>query len=207
MNYKHYILTRFNYPDDYPHLEERFKIFYNFTKPSFEAQTNTNFTWFILINPHHEKLFQPFKNINVELVPKWDVYQSPTDYLLTSRVDCDDVLHQDYVSTIQELFLQDQSTRVIDGPGYRYVNKTKEVYTYYTRYSKRTTSPFSTLVAPFRDKLTVMCEKHGSLPQRFKVQFHDKKLWLQHIHDYNILMRGVGEKKINLDLKNFNINL
>lgn len=207
MKFKHYILTNFCYNDDYPHLKERFEIFHNFTKPSFEAQTNINFTWLIRINPNHEKLFQPFKNINVELVSEWDVYKLSTDYLLTSRIDCDDAIHQDYVKNIHELFNQDQSTRVIDGPGHRYINKTKEVYTYYNRYNTHTPSPFSTLVAPFKDKLTVMCEQHGRLAKRFKVQFHNKKLWLQNIHDHNKLMTGVGEEKINLDLAKYNIKL
>lgn len=207
MEFNHYILTGFAYPDDYPYLKERFDIFYNFTKPSFEAQTNTDFTWLIKINPNHRDLYGTFSNIKVEFVSQFPTHVTPTEYVLTSRVDCDDAIHQNYVKNIHELFNQDQSTRVIDGPGYRYISKTKEVYTYYNRYNARTPSPFSTLVTPFKDKLTVLCEMHGNLSQRFKVQFHDKKLWLQNIHDHNKLMTGVGEKKIDFDLKNFNINL
>ena len=207
MRFKHYILTRFSYPDDYPYLEERFKIFHNFTKPSFESQTNTNFTWLIKINPNHKDLYGDFKNINTELISSsLNAHLVPTKYILTSRVDCDDAIHQDYVKNIHELFNQDQSTRIIDGNGYRYISKTKETYTF-NRYSNHRPSPFSTLVAPFEDKLTVMCEQHGHLAKRFKVQFHDKKLWLQNIHDHNKLMRGIGHEKINLNLKGFNITL
>ena len=206
MDYQHYILTRFAYPEDYPHLEERFKIFYNFTKPSFEAQTNTNFTWLIKINPNHKDLYGTFNNIKVEFVSQFPTHATPTGYVLTSRVDCDDAIHQDYVKNIQDLFLENQSTRIIDGNGYRYISKTKEIYTF-NNYNTKVSSPFSTLVCPFKDKLTVLCEKHGDLSKRFKVQFHDKKLWLQNIHEYNKLMTGVGHEKINLDLKDFNVNL
>lgn len=208
MQFKHYILTSFAYGNNYPYLKERFKIFHNFTKPSIEAQTNKNFTWVIQTNPSHKHLFEPFNNIDVIFISsKPSPFQVPTDYLITTRIDCDDAFHQDFVKTIQEEFIKDQSTRIIDGPGHRYISKTKEVYTYYDRYHEKKPSPFSTLVSPFKDKLTVLCEQHGRLAKRFKVQFHNKKLWLQHIHDHNKLMTGVGEEKINLDLTEYNINL
>ena len=101
MDFNHYILTRFFYPDSYPHLEERFKIFNSFTKPSIEAQTNTDFTWIISINPKHKSLFTPFKGIKVEFHTEkvkrfrsgFDSYPFNTlNYLITSRVDNDDAL-------------------------------------------------------------------------------------------------------------------
>ena len=209
MEFKHYILTNFSYSNDYPYLKERYKIFHNFTKPSIEAQTNKNFTWVIQTNPFHEHLFEPFNNIDVVFTqtPKQIPFQIPTDHLITTRLDNDDAFHQDFIKSIQEKFIENQSTRIIDGPGHRYISKTKEVYTYYNRYHKKTPSPFSTLVSPFKDKLTVWCEQHGRLARRFEVQFHNEKLWLQHIHDHNKLMTGVGEKKIDLDLTEYNINL
>jgi len=209
VKFKHYIFTRFTYPPDYPYINERIKIFHEFTKPSFESQTSNNFTWLISINRHYDykNLLGPFKNINVEFVSKFDAFKSLTDYVLTSRIDNDDIIHQDYVAHIQELFLKNQSTRIIDGPGYRYLNKTKEIYTFYNFYSKNKCSPFSTLVCPYKQNLTVFCANHGQLSQKFDVEFHDKKLWLQHIHNTNALMKGGGEQQIQLDLTPFNINI
>lgn len=203
MEFKHYILTRFAYPDNYSHLKERFELFHKFTKPSFEAQSNTNFTWLIRINPKHEELFQPFKNINVKLVPEWDAYQSPTDYVLTSRVDCDDIIHPDYVSNIQKLFLQDQSTRVIDGPGYRYTINSNQFWEQNV-YQQKRPSPFSTLVCPFEAKSIVMDNMHDRLHTKYSVQFHNKRLWVQVIHNHNKLMTGGGQKLIDIsNLKPF----
>tara|TARA_Y100000385_G_scaffold201871_1_gene209059 strand:+ start:358 stop:981 length:624 start_codon:yes stop_codon:yes gene_type:complete len=206
MKFKHYILTRFAYPDDYPHLKERFELFHRFTKPSFEAQTNTNFIWLIKINPNHKDLYGTFDNIDVVLDPQHNAFQIPTDHVLTSRVDCDDVIHPNYVSNIQELFLKDQSMRVIDGPGYRYTINSNQLWNKNT-YHQRRPSPFSTLVCPFETKESVMGKMHDRLHTKYQVQFHNERLWVQIIHDHNKLMKGGGEELTDISyLKSFNIN-
>lgn len=208
MNFNHYILTRFFYPDSYPHLEERFKIFNSFTKPSIEAQTNTNFTWIISINPKHKSLFTSFKDIKVVFHTgdlSFRSYSFNTlDYLITSRIDNDDALHQDYVANVQELFLQDQTTRVIDGSGYRYRDNKGWLY---DRYSSKEPSPFSTLISAPGKKDIVLDEQHLHLPKKYNVQFHNKKLWLQNIHSFNVRMKPGIEQVANIDLTPFNLAL
>jgi len=54
MKLKHFLITRFNYADDYEHLEQRIELFRRYTMPSIYAQTIKNFEWLIIGQPSFE---------------------------------------------------------------------------------------------------------------------------------------------------------
>ncbi|MDA7648743.1 putative rhamnosyl transferase [Akkermansiaceae bacterium] len=164
MDYKHYIITIFNYPNDYPHLKERFNIFNNFTKPSIEAQSNKNFTWIILANPNHISLFNEFKGVDAHIV-KGEIHNQrlPSvssiakaiypfinskplpQYIISTRICNDDAIHEDFIKLTQEKFLNNISSRLLDYKGYRYLVNTKTLYTQ-EKYHSKFPSPFCSLV-------------------------------------------------------------
>lgn len=232
MNYTHYIITRFNYPNDYPYLSERFDIFNKFTKPSLEAQTNKNFIWLIITNPNHISLFSKFNQINVKVIPSiepypsWSVVYSTinknplTEYIISTRICNDDAIHKDFVKSIQNEFLLNPTSRILDSKGYRYLIDTKILYTQ-DKYNQNFPTPFCSLVYKNNYKLISANYKDQSLPSLIMEKAHDtlhkfypvtifteQRMWCQTIHGYNKLMKGEGNEIVELSkLKDFNIKL
>jgi hypothetical protein len=129
MKYKHIILTRFNLQYDLLSdihiqdnwLEERFRLFEQYCFPSIIAQTNQQFDWVILLSDQTPKNYilritqhtNSYKNIHLELCSYYEdvnilyktiglKYIQDYDYLLSTRVDNDDMLAKDFVATLQK---------------------------------------------------------------------------------------------------------
>ena len=125
MKYKHIILTRFNLQYDLLSdihiqdnwLEERFRLFEQYCFPSIIAQTNQQFDWVILLSDQTPKNYilritqhtNSYKNIHLELCSYYEdvnilyktiglKYIQDYDYLLSTRVDNDDMLAKDFVA-------------------------------------------------------------------------------------------------------------
>jgi hypothetical protein len=219
MNYKHYIFTRFNYPSDYGYLNKRLDIFNKITFPSFLNQTNKNFTWLISVNPIHKDLFNSFldRGINIQIIEEVEPSpflsflnkESQVNYLITSRIDNDDAIHKDYIQTIHESFSQDQSTRIIDGNGYRLLENNEQYY--FNCYHPKFISPFSTLIYkdpqyPIDSSSTIFASMHTQLHHKFsKIEFIPNRNWIQYIHDSNISNKGRGHEKTSINFKDFNL--
>lgn len=108
-------------------LEERLGIFLKFCFPSVLNQSKKNFIWFFYIDkctPYSvkkklEEAFKPFGFI-ILIEHEYDDFEifkfiqqdidlylgKGFDYLISSRVDTDDMLHRDYISTVQVFFSQ-----------------------------------------------------------------------------------------------------
>lgn len=123
MKLKHIIYTRFsNNPFgfdektllDENRLKSKLDIFLKMTYPSITNQSVSNFEWILLV---HEKIpkniYDELLKLNLKVV-KNDEYSnltrwtfenfdfSDTDYLITTRIDDDDLLHTNAVKQIQE---------------------------------------------------------------------------------------------------------
>lgn len=106
-------------------LFERIEIYKKFCLPSILNQSNKNFEWFFYIDSETpekartclEKEFAPFPfikllahhfdsfNITKQLKSDIDKYLgSDFDYLISSRVDTDDMLHMNYIKYVQNRF-------------------------------------------------------------------------------------------------------
>ena len=129
MNYKHIILTRFNLQYDLQSdihiqdnwLEERFRLFEQYCFPSIIAQTNQLFDWVILISDQtpnnyllrltqhtksHKNIYieqcSYYEDVNILYQAIGSKYVQGYDYLLSTRVDNDDMLAKDFVETLQQ---------------------------------------------------------------------------------------------------------
>ncbi|GAB3219687.1 hypothetical protein J0A67_04875 [Algoriphagus aestuariicola] len=106
-------------------LLERFEIFRKYCFPSVVKQSNLNFTWMIyvdsettpavynslkeLITPYPFILLvkRKFSHFSLKLVINEDIHQyfgQEFGYLISSRVDTDDMLHWDYIQSVQQRF-------------------------------------------------------------------------------------------------------
>ena len=130
MTYRHIILTRFNLQyalESDIHiqtawLEERFRLFEAYCLPSIIGQTNQNFTWIILVHDQTptiyqqrlEQYVQTYPVIKVEYCSYYDdiniLYQNigrkyieHYDYLLSTRMDSDDMLDCNIICSISKI--------------------------------------------------------------------------------------------------------
>lgn len=106
-------------------LQERFVIFQRYCFPSVINQSNLNFTWMIYVDSETssevlaglKKMVEPFPFImliqrefphfSLKLILNEDILNflpGDYEYLISSRVDTDDMLHRDYIKEVQDRF-------------------------------------------------------------------------------------------------------
>lgn len=128
MDYKHLILTRFNLqfdPQSNIHIQpnwlnERFRLFEAYCLPSIIRQTNQRFDWVIFLSDQTPEIYQQYlkqltqaySNIHIELCPYLEnfnhfyknigeKYLGNHNFLLSTRIDSDDMLANNYVEILQ----------------------------------------------------------------------------------------------------------
>ena len=139
MDYRHFIITRFNlkFPgnvwekdrlgnsvltDEW--LASRVDLFMKYCLPSVQKQSNRNFQWLIYFNTGtKEAVLQHFRdlelkntNLRILLADGYDDFMKrycsdvlsycddSTEYIITTRLDNDDIVHRDFTARIQEVF-------------------------------------------------------------------------------------------------------
>lgn len=149
----HLVLTRFNLAihfeckkrygtqcPDFPwiseeYLERRFKIFEQYTYPSFRNQTDQNFKWVVLFHintPHRfkqqiEKYKKEMKNFeawyfdddeseNFEKIIYQYIKQNLPGGLITTRVDNDDLVHKRFIESIKKDFAYQNAMELLTYP-------------------------------------------------------------------------------------------
>lgn len=228
-NYKHYILSRFNIPNNKTYrkpsqkwLEVHYKLFDDYCYPSIINQTDKCVTWLIAFDNEtidkdwveQHKLITPLyisdfsrlykhhcKQFIISEIPKW------AEYLITTRVDVDDFIHRNFISTIHNNVLGYYSTDICVSltKGLTYDTETNA-----TRiWKKRYTNPFISLVEKLYnlDNInTVNYTKHCAMDNYFEVLYIDtiEPMWGQTINGYNVsnIMRG---KSCKIDMSKYNI--
>src|SRR6185312_11483101 len=114
-------------------MDNRFELFENYCFPSVINQSNQNFTWCIYFDLNTAEVYQQrirkltasYPNIDIffidsigELKPHLVKFIKSNEndeyhYVITSRLDNDDLLHRDYIKVVQQLF-EPLHTTVID---------------------------------------------------------------------------------------------
>ena len=143
MNYIHFILTKFNLKLNNTKdmskdtFIKRLNLFKSHCYKSIEKQTNQNFKWLVffdeeltdkkdisdigsLIAPiflseyrNNREIIKQIKNHIIDM-------SSGYDYLITTRLDSDDCLNEDYIKTIQSNFSKTDRTLYNSSYGYVY---------------------------------------------------------------------------------------
>jgi hypothetical protein len=186
-------------------LENRFHLFETYCLPSVQNQTQQNFIWLVFfdINTPEKyrdkayKISQQYSNFHPVFIDGIDnlkksliivIKQFITDnreFLITSRLDNDDIIHKDYMKTIQSLFRPIDQT-VIDlrrgyqvtlGKPYSQIRKIHNVF-----------NPYLSLIEDSDNFKTVFHKDHKKWRNSESVVVYQKvKLWCEIVHGGNLL--------------------
>ena len=226
--FKHYIFTRWNLLDkdttiyNNPAVKDpeewtkhRAKLFKR-TLESVMLQTCTDFTWLLAFakeTPQHiTDALKTFPHILIirEYPADWlrrIWHTRKGDWLITSRLDNDDVILPEYIETVQSYF--DKTFKLVDVGGYQYDLATKK---HYDPDRAGCTSPFISLIEqvgtpwqsiskdPKEAKLiedpvkTVYYCSHSKMEWHFPSVKDKKRLYKMVIHDKNISNKVTGHE-------------
>lgn len=187
-------------------LEDRFRIFCNYCLPSFKNQNEKNFVWLVFFDRHTptdylnliRKIQDDFKTFTpvfvndfeemsatlLKIIPQY--FDDKTEFLITTDIDNDDMIHRSFVEEVQKNFKPIHNL-VIDlrlGLQLTKTNHRNAVANYYYQVA----NPFVSLVEKVSDFKTVTKENHlhyRNYPQIVKED--EKPLFIQFIHKNNLM--------------------
>lgn len=228
---KHFILTRFNVrmPGwssdvrlDCDWLKGRFDLFEKLCLPSIVSQTKHDFDWYIYFDSNTDEVFKlkikelqktyPFHAIFVDVFDIEEIKKSLIEvskdkrFLLTTRLDSDDLLSKYFVEELHKVVLGSGSrTRVINfDNGAILMNKNNSNFLY--DYQDNS-NPFSSLLEPCSENIkTIISLNHTTLHQHFEVvNIKGRAMWLQVVHGGNVsnIVRG---KRVPIHVFNHEFN-
>ncbi len=184
-------------------LNHRFDLFEKFCLPSVKNQSNQNFTWIVLFDTgtpdgykkRVEELAASYKNFQAlytngfpQLLPSLQKYISAhignNDFIITTRLDNDDLIHKDFVQTIQAL-AQPIDRLIIDlRSGYQ--TSIKGGFYESRLYKEDPFNPFISVVEPSSNFNTVMSSRHAEWAKAKDIIVNKTKpLWIELVHDEN----------------------
>lgn len=235
MEFKHFIITRFNVniePVEFlgriqnPWLSLRFDLFQRFCFPSVRGQQHQNFTWLVLFDEKTPKKFKklidayktyanfrpiffgPYDTVLPKIIEEIRRESKKEKYILTTRLDNDDSLSENFTFVLYKFtnhFLKEKMTENF------YFNFTNGLQIFENKIYdfKDRTNAFVSLLEKNDSIETVFCVDHPAIYKKYKVlQIKTDPLWLQNVHETNIYnyLRGTCIGQAN-ELKGFNISL
>ncbi|AVR45956.1 hypothetical protein C7S20_12210 [Christiangramia fulva] len=197
-------------------LSSRFYLFEKFCVPSVKNQTNKNFKWVIFFDIDTPTKFK--KKIN-GLLAKDNLFiplyingigeletslsrfilkeiSIKSETIITTRLDNDDAIHKDFISTIQKL-ASGKSEAVIDLIRGLQIDIQKDPFQ--VRNHFKYYNPFISIVETGDNFKTVLSRHHYEWSDHANIiAYKSDRLWLEVIHDKNM----VNEVKNNYYLTN-----
>lgn len=200
--FEHYIICRYNltlFSDNVYKVKDpdgwmqRRRNYFNWLVVSLGAQTCKDFKFVVLMDKNTpEKYLNELKS-DMSCLDNYEIFfgnpqkwvaskEFKTDWIITSRIDCDDYYFETFVEEIQKAFRKEEE--VLDVRGVQYDSIGDEFYT-----SGRAVpnSPFISLVETTEDIKTIFCKPHTNMRDLFPARFvGEKELYVQVIHGENI---------------------
>lgn len=198
-------------------MDNRFELFENYCFPSVINQSNQNFTWCIYFDLHTaeiykqriKKLAESYLNIRIFFIDSIGELKSnlinfikssensDCEYVITSRMDNDDLLHRDYINVVQQLF-ESSDTTVIDvrrGFKVNIEGRWCEIRNYTQSFN-----PFISLIEKRKNVQTVFNQMHHEWYKAKKViAYYDRQLWIELVHKKNCI--NAANHKLEYSLK------
>lgn len=197
-------------------LDDRFRLFRTYVLPSYKNQTNQNFVWlpFFDVNtsekfrkiiaeiqeeyptfrPVFVEDFDEMKTKAVEVIPQF--FTPETKFVITSELDNDDMLHKDYVKTVQEYFKPVHDLVIDLRRGYQLTMQPnhKAVVTVYNAVA----NPFVSLAESVDNFKTMLKERaHNSYRDYKNFSIEDsKEMYIQIVHQYNLMNSTFKHKAV-----------
>lgn len=185
-------------------LDHRFELFNKYCLPSVKNQSDQDFDWLVFfdtstplefkeLNETMSLRYSNFKPIYVDgissflpsLIRELTV-RTKSDYLITSRLDNDDLIHENYISRVKQEARPSNELLIDMERGYQLIQRRAsrhEVRNYIHRFN-----PFISLVEPASNIQSVMSKNHREWKiAKEVVKINDMPYWVEHIHDKNKL--------------------
>lgn len=194
-------------------LEERFWLFENYCFNSVKNQRNQNFKWLVFFDDHTPEVYKQkvaeyqksYDNFIPYFIDGMDNFlpeivkaiqnSDSEEYIITSRLDNDDCIHENYTDVIQRQFDQQdhQAIDVIDG----YTVEIGEDIR--LGYVTKLNNPFISLIEKKDDFQTVWFrDRHGSWKyEKNMTRVRNERLWLSVIHSRNKVNEFSGFGKVD----------
>jgi hypothetical protein len=231
MTLNNYLITRFNVPykklyrnndDKKEWMKERKKLFEKYCLPSVLNQSSNNFKWIICISPNTRKknlaYFDDLKQKvdGVKYLKVGSMYEvkkvvgklilkntEKGTYVSTTRLDTDDVICRDIISTIETVFNFQNRQPISWAKGYQLLIK-KNIL----RVVDYPRGPFKSLIEKNDGSIETV---HGKEHMRWDEQkeLYGKPYWCQVIHESNVsghTVNGLPVRKFNLNCE-FGVNV
>ncbi len=186
-------------------LENRFHLFETYCLPSVINQTEQDFTWLVFFDtqtPQEYKkkvkeISEQYKNFSPVFIDGIDQLNnslleeikkkvvSNDEYIITSRLDNDDIIHKDFIKTIQSLFQPKDKTVIDLRKGYQITlgkpfTQIREVYNVF--------NPYISLIESADGFKTVFHKQHKEWKHSDSVITYEKmRMWGEVVHKENML--------------------
>jgi len=213
---QHFIITRFNIVSEGREtpirnspgwLDRRFDLFEAYCLPSMAAQTVKAFRWLIYFDegtpaPYRERIARAQQAVDFEarfVGPFWETLVAgdvaervdpAADLILTSRIDNDDAVAQDFIERIQDEATRTPINCVLNFQHGLALHDGR-IYT-----ATDTSNPFTTLVEAGGCPIeTIWAARHHELGAKWRVrQVQGRPAWLQVVHGENVSNRIKGAR-------------
>jgi Putative rhamnosyl transferase len=207
-------------------LEKRFYLFENFCLPSVRNQDNQHFLWCIYLDENTPVSYQErisaltkeYINIRIFYINGAEALNSSLvsfikaqvdsddKYIITTRLDNDDMIHQDFIAVIQSLFVPADKCVIDMQNGYQLCIESDfaELRNYKNRFN-----PFISVIENLSGFETVFSKPHFEWSQVSNtIEYKDSNLWCEIIHDtnkLNVTKKGI-HKKYHFNAQVFGLN-
>jgi len=207
-------------------FEHRLDLFDRYCYPSIIGQTYQKFKWMIIFDEKHtnKRMLKKYDRIIPIFITdpgynKFRMYQCfsseirkilnpKTKWLITTRLDCDDALCEDYIQIIRNNFSpEDRLINPINGVIYNIFTKEMSQLDY-----RNNPNPYISSIEQVTGGELKTCFKtfHPSIKkcfQKYSQIRHSKPFWLQIVHDKNLRnkIRGNPVRNIDRNLRYFRI--
>ncbi|MEM5564560.1 glycosyltransferase [Psychroserpens sp. AS72] len=185
-------------------LKHRFNLFETYCYPSIIQQSNLNFKWLVCFDIETPEIYkQKIQNLRESFANFVPIYidsstnaneiilktiqsycTNHTTHIITSRLDNDDSLHQEFVETVQQNFTPKASFIIDIINGYQLNLKSHN--TPAIRKIEAAFNPFVSLIEEKNNCVTVLSRIHLDWNTNPHKTIIDHPLWLQVIHEKNI---------------------
>ena len=203
LNYKELYKTKYGkdvHSDEW--LLHRFSLFENYCFPSVINQSNLKFKWLVFFDSKTPISFKKnighFKESLENFVPiylssadfflpeikNWIAQNVNTKYIITSRLDNDDMIHRDFISAIQATF-NIQNNCIVNIPNGLQLGLESNQQQLIKSFNNF--GPFISLIEYNQSPSTIYFKQHDYWRGNKSVITIYKRLWVQIIHQANVL--------------------
>ena len=226
-SFDHFLITRFNIrtntenylgcSDDW--MQHRIKLFEKFCLPSVLSQTNQNFKWLILFDketpdqfkshisnliskPNFEVIYLELYSLNhvKEIIEK----RRKEDFIITSRLDNDDAIASNFIDSVQNEFKSQEFEYINFVKGFKLELSQQQLF-----YEYAYNNHYASLIEKFNpDWKSISYGTHLDFSKYGRVKnIYCSPVWLEVIHDKNLLNRISGIRTLNVKLNSkFSLN-